>query len=743
MAKRNFLLGRGERLVEDVLGVRGGGPKEHPYTFSEARTRLGPMLDQVVLGLDELPTAACPDDHAVAAVTLNPEYIAKSYFPDRLLRSLSLEPVGSRPRRITPEKRSRDRPSEESITTELFVMGTRSAFRAWRARLPDWRETNPHSRQLTTIERVAAPTARDKIKGPLPESGGTVFEVVLHTGTEFGEDRVLRRFREYLANLKIDQMLNQRFRARGLCFVALDAPVDLAEQIAVFTAVRALREMPKLRMMRPTLRPPRVPMPAVRLPAEEPMDPSIPVAIFDGGIPDGHPLHTWANPIDPPGIGSTIPQLQEHGVAVTSAFFFGHVDPSNAISRPYAPVDHYRVLDTTPGQNPHTLFDVLGRIDNVLVNNHYDFINLSIGPRLPIEDDDVHAWTAVLDDRLSRGTTLAVIAVGNDGEGDAAAGLNRIQVPADCVNGLSVGACDSPESPWQRCSYSSVGPGRSPGLIKPDLVEFGGCSQRPFVVIGEQNTLTLNATEGTSFAAPAVLRLATGVRAHFGATLSILAIRALLIHTSEPSEDTCESVGRGRVARSIQDIVLCDDDTVRVVYQGRISPTRYIRAPIPVPSSTMPGKIGITATLCYATEVDPHHPGNYTRAGLEAAFRPHDQKRRRNAQIHANTKSFFGKARQGVTESGLRRDAWKWENCLHGTVSFQGRSLRNPVFDIHYNARSEGRDFAPDTALSYALVISVQAKRLPDLYDTIVRRYATQIEPLRPVVEIPITVTSH
>ena len=740
MAKRNFLVGRGERLVEDVLGIRGGGRKEHPYTFSETRTRLAPMLDQVVLGIDQLPSGACPDDRAVAAVTLNPEYIAKSYFPDGLFESLGLEPVGSRPRRITPEKRSNDRPPEESITTELFVMGPRSAFRAWRARLPDWRENSPSARQLTTIEQVAAPTPRDKIKGSLPEFGGTQFEVVLHTDPELGEDRVVRRFREYLANLEVDQTLNQRFRAHGLCFVALDAPAELAEEIAVFTAVRALRQMPTLRMMRPTLRTSRVPMPAVRLPAREPMDPTIQVAIFDGGIPNSHPLSTWANSIDAAGVGATATGLQQHGVAVTSAFLFGHVDPTKPISQPYAPVDHYRVLDTTPREDRYTLFDVLGRIDSILVNKHYDFVNLSIGPRLPIEDDEVHAWTAVLDDRLSHGTTLATIAVGNDGEGDAAAGLNRIQVPADCVNGLSVGACDSPETPWQRCTYSSVGPGRSPGLVKPDVVEFGGCLQRPFIVLGEQSTLTLNATEGTSFSAPSVLRLATGVRAHFGATLSALAIRALLIHTTEPSHHTCEDVGRGRIARSIQDIVLCDDDTVRVVYQGKISPTRYIRAPIPVPSATMPGIVQITATLCYATEVDPHHPGNYTRAGLEAAFRPHDERRRTSTQIHPNTKSFFGKAQKGMMEDSLRRDAWKWENSLHGQVAFHGRSLRNPAFDIHYNARRDGHDFAPDTELTYALVVSVQAKKLADLYDTVVRRYETQIEPLRPVVEIPVTI---
>ena len=224
MTNRNFLLGRGERLVEDVAGIRGGGPKHHPYTFSEARRRLTPMLARVVRGIDQLPNAACPDDQAVATVTLNPEYIAKSYFPDDLFTTLGLKPVGSRPRRITPEKRSKERLPEESITTELFVMGPRSAFRAWRSALPNWNVDIRGATELTTIEQIAAPSAHDKIKGKLPKSGGTVFEVVLHTDAKLGESRVVPRFRDYLANLGVDQKLNRRFYAGGLCFVALDAP---------------------------------------------------------------------------------------------------------------------------------------------------------------------------------------------------------------------------------------------------------------------------------------------------------------------------------------------------------------------------------------------------------------------------------------------------------------------------------------------------------------------------------------
>jgi hypothetical protein len=740
MTKRNFLLGKGERLVEDVAVARGGAPKSQPYTFFEARDRLAPMLSRVVRGIDQLPAAACPNDRAVATVTLNPEFIAKSYFPDHLFEAVGLEPVGSRPRRVTPQKRSKGREPEEAITTELFVMGPRSAFRAWRSSLPGWDERKAGATELSTIEQVAAPTARDKIKGRLPKTGEAVFEVVLHSDAGTGPNGIIPLFEDYLGDIGLARGVGRRFSAGGLCFVELEAPVDLADQIATFTPVRALRQMPTLRILRPTFRSSRVPMEDLALPTRGPLDPGIRAAIFDGGVPRGHPLGKWAKTIEPPGIGNTIPELQKHGVGVTSAFLFGHIDPSKPLGRPYAAVDHYRVVDTAPGQNPHELYEVLARIDQVLVDKPYQFVNLSIGPRLPIEDDEVHAWTAVIDDRFSRGTTLATIAVGNDGDGSAKDGLNRIQVPADCVNALAIGSCDNPDSPWQRCGYSSVGPGRSPGVVKPDFVEFGGSLQRPFIVVSESGGSGLEATEGTSFSAPSVLRLATGVRAHFADSLSMLAIRALLIHTTEPCEFPCEQVGRGRVARSVQDIVLCDDDTVRVVYQGAMAPARYIRAPIPLPSGTIPGKVTITATLCYPTAVDPHHPGNYTRAGLEPTFRPHNQKRKDPKQAHADSKSFFGKAQSGLLENELRRDAWKWENCLHTSVSFMGKTLRNPVLDIHYNARESGRNFAPKEQLPYALVISVHAKRLGDLYNKVLRKYAGQLEALRPVIEIPITV---
>lgn len=733
----NYLLGKGERLVQETIGVRGGGEKHHVYTFAEARSRLRPMIGKVARSIDELPAEACPDDQAVAALTINPEYIAKSYYPSDLIRAVGLTTVGSRPRKILPAKRSKNREPEEALTTQLFVMGRRSAFREWDAGLLNWGSEGAVAKGFTTIEEIHAPTVEEKIKGQLPESGEIVFEIVLHAGETTGARRIVPMFQKYLGRLGLKPRFERQFYAGGLCFVDLDAPVDLADEIALFTPVRAVRQMPKIRLLRPSFRTTGYSSKAVAMPAVGPVDPNLRVAIFDGGLPDQHPLSTWATPIDATGGGGTIPEFSEHGTAVTSAFLFGHIEPGKPLPQPYTAVDHYRVFDTTPGQDPHELAVVLARIDKVLNSQHYDFVNLSIGPKVPIEDDDVHPWTAVIDDRLARGKTLATIAVGNGGaEG---AGRDRVQVPSDCVNAMAVGACDSPDKRWARAAYSSVGPGRSPGIVKPDLVEFGGdILQRPFVVLSASTTPALEGTEGTSFAAPSTLRLATGIRAHFGPTLSTLAVHALVVHSLEPCTHHCSEVGRGRVARSLHNVVECPDDTVRVVYQGEISARQYIRAPVPVPLGALKGMVTIKATLCFSTDVDSHHPGNYTRAGLEPVFRPHDGKRRKPEQVHADSKSFFGKTQKGMTEDELRRDAWKWENCLHASNRFQGKSLSNPVFDIHYVARLEGRDFEPELPLTYAMVITVQSKAIPDLYNQIVRKYATQLEPLRPVIEIPV-----
>jgi Subtilase family len=314
----------------------------------------------------------------------------------------------------------------------------------------------------------------------------------------------------------------------------------------------------------------------------------------------------------------------------------------------------------------------------------------------------------------------------------------RIQTPADCVNALSVGGCDRMGAGWKRASYSSIGPGRSPGVIKPDGLAFGGSSREPYWVLNAEKPGAAMPITGTSFAAPTALRTAIGLKAHFGKLLTPLAIKALLLHGCDDGGHDKGEVGWGRIPAEVDDIVLTDQHAAHIVYQGELRPASWVRMQIPIPSGALPGMIDITATFCFATSTDPQDPLNYTRSGLEVRFRPNDRKRKDPKQLHADPSRFFQSKDVSVEESDLRTDAHKWETTLHKCRSIRGSGLRNPVFDVHYNARIGGRNTNSAEKIPYALVITIASKKTQDLYNKILQRYPTVLEPLKPVIEIPI-----
>ena len=704
---RNYLLGFGERLIVPIDIRKRGASKEAAYSFEEARARLASMLERTVAELDALPANACPDGETVASITLHPEYYAKSHFPGRFLRSADLRAVGSRPRRVRPDKRSRGREPEEALTTQLFVAGKRSSFRRIARETPERKPDAAGSSELPTIERVSAFAAEERLRA-LPEGEGRLpIEVVLHASEDPSDRFILASFHDYLEELGLDPPSRHIFFAQRLCFLALRASALQAREVARFSFLRVVRAMTRLRPTLPVLRSVVPSSRPIDLPQREVLDANLRVALLDGGLPAQSPLTKWAHSLETPSVGPPDPDCLRHGEAVTSALLFGSLG-SGAVERPLCRVDHYRVLDRNSIHDPYELFEVLDRIKSVLDQGNYEFFNISIGPEVPVDDDDVHAWTAVLDEHLADGRGLATIAAGNTGEAPKDPQLRkwRVQVPSDCVNGVAVGAADRLGASWARAPYSSLGPGRSPGIVKPDQEACGGSEREHFWVTDPAGTRAIS-TAGTSYAAPAALRAGLAVRAHFGPVLSALAIRALLIHRADPGSHPRKEVGWGRLPGHVDDLVICPSGSVRVVYQDEITAASYRRISIPLPRSGLPKTVRITATFCFATAVDSADPGNYTQAGLSVFFRPNASRFDAGA-IHPKTAPFFLPDQLYGPNQLLRRDARKWETCLHARVAKRAKSLDEPVFDIHYNARAGGRNGPVTGRIRYALILTIE-----------------------------------
>lgn len=751
MAPANLLLGNGESLTEDVVVTSGGGEKVPSYSFFEARDRILPMLRNAADAILNLPDDACPDDRAVLHLTLNPAYLAKSYYPKLLLNFVDADVVGSCSTAVCPVKMPKKTPSHKIMTTVLFAFGYRSKFQNWSRELKYWTSPKHTSqKQIAYIEGVSAPSPLSKVVGTLPDSDEILTEIVLHPKQSNRDSNLFSHFQDYVNERGLARCVGRSFSVRGLCFVEVNALRDSIEDIATYAGVRALRVMPKLRSLYPVTSKPLREVAALEVPRESALSNSVRVAILDGGIPRKHPLSRWTEPQAVAGIHGADEKLLNHGTAVTSAALFGPIQLGEPLPVPFAKIDHYPIVDKYDGLDETDLYLALERVDSILSESggKYDLINISFGPNKPVEDGEVDAWTTVIDSHLSNNNCLAAIAVGNNGELDAETRLNRVLVPSDCVNALAVGACNSLGVLWDRAPYSAVGPGRRPGIVKPDLISFGGSESEPFWAFGSSTPLRLYPKLGTSYSAPHVIHIASGIKACLGPQIDSQAIRALLIHTAEKREnDSTLEVGFGRCAQELDTILYCSDHEVRIVYQGSISPKKYIRAHIPIPASTIQGMVTLKATICYRSLIDPHHLGNHTQSTLETTFRPHSDKypkykNMKTGKVQLGSQPtpapFFNVELPGAMEYELRKDSSKWENCFHETKSMRGTSLKEPVFDLHYLPRKESQNSLPDQKLNFALVVSVTARSIPDLYDQVVRNYAGYLSPMQPILDVPL-----
>ena len=736
MAKmKNYLLGNGESLMEEFNPKGGGGPKKHPYTFEEARNRLIPQIHDVNSAVSLLPEKATPNNQIVTKFTIHPAYLAKSYFPDKFFRLINQKAIGSRGVSLIPEKWTRKGKPQLSESLVVYTSGKKEAFLDFEKTLQTDRIRNYQDYEdLKIFENIEIFHEKERLKGfddTIPEISNC--EIVLHASRSENDLFIVKSFKEYAESLNIDVNLKLTSYVGGLTFVPAKIPLDSLSEIEKFSFLRCIRPIPKLR----TFRGGYTTGIDYTLPDADAISSIYTTAILDAGFNESEELIRWTKSrnFDQ----NETQEAKNHGTGVTSAFLFGSIIEDEIQQVPYTTVDNINVYDPTDGEE---LFRSLKNIESTLLNNTYSLANLSIGPSYPIEDDDVSIWTSTLDSILSSRDILLTVASGNDGEKDRASGLARIQPPADSINSLAVGSTDYPDENWDRASYSCIGPGRSPGIVKPDVLDFGGSIKKPFYVInGDISNIGTVGVFGTSYSAPLTLRKAAGIKTTLGEQINMLTVKAILLHNANQKEYESIDVGWGKLPNSIDDFILCKDNQVQVIFQGTIKARQYMKFEIPLPDdiSEVGGNYSMKGTLCISTDVNPAHPSNYTRSGIEPIFYT-GRTVFKDEKSTNETKSFFPGSDYGKkTEEVQRSDFKKWENVLRADKTFRHSSLQNPYFVFHHNARNAGKDDekAPDVRFSF--ILSIESSKDAQLYNKVVRKYRTNLKMLRPIQEIPVS----
>lgn len=730
--KTNYLIGKAEELAKITPPPKMDPQSRDLYTIDEVVGRLKPQLEQLNQEFSNLDGSLYPRGYAVAKMTLHPSFIAKGHFPKQLLRDMGVRSIGSKATEVKPDKWMRKGTPEKSPSTSLFIAGKIENFVDFEKKLQEFTKESYAAQDLMKVWSFENIPAASKLKENNSSMPG-YFEVGIQFIPGGTSEFIKQSFISYARSLEFDIRDDLSLEVSNLWFIPVIGNPDKAVELARHSFVRVIRPMAPLRSFRPLVR--SLPGSSkAKLPSAPPLASDVRVAILDGGLPATHSIGPWLNEYRLSDSSShDYPGGPDHGLGVTSAFLFGPLPHDGEAPRPYSFVDHHRILDSEMnGEDPLELYRTLTHIEDILISRQYEFINISLGPDLPIDDDEIHPWTSLLDSYLADGETFLTIAAGNNGEGDVSLGLHRIQVPSDSVNAIAVGASDRSDKAWQKATYSASGPGRAPGRVKPDLLAFGGSHHQYFHVLNAAPYPELVPQQGTSFSAPYLLRKAVGIRALLGHNVTPLAIKALLINSAHRNDQEQCQIGWGKVIDEVDNLIQSPDGVAKILYQGELLPGKYLRVPLPLPKNGINGMVTIKATCCFSTHVDPQDTSMYTKAGVEIGWKPKKGKK---------PESFFQQVKK-ATEAELRRDAAKWEPVLHAEKRKNGNILDEPAFEIHYMARNSGADISATSAdiIKYAFVVTLEAPKHKEIFSDILDTYSEILSEIEPRITTDIEI---
>lgn len=732
------IIANGQYYIEPLTKRKGGGTPSFPHEYGEAKFRLCSDIRKIQDSIRDNEEVFL--DEKIVCIRLEPKYEAKSYTPNSLVTESGMKLVGGR-------KYSLD--SEDSSKAKMYFVRTNdSELAELKSKFETGKKdhVNKWKEQVCTIKSIDLLRPEEKAMGFSDSWEKGTVEVVIHPlGEDY--DKAVDRFFDVVKISKSEAVV--RTYEDGLTFVCMHMD---RESMALAQKYNPLRSIKPMRDdWQEQIRVSSMVAPAPQLPNNI-LKSSIKVGVFDGGVPSGTKLlDPYVDNYDMVKAEPTEESLN-HGANVCGAILYGTglagKMETDTVDNPLVSIESFRVLPSVKTDNLEADYQMYTTIDIIekVVTERSDIkvYNLSFGPRGAIIDDEINRFTYVCD-RLTYNiddgevNPLFCIAAGNDGTSESP--FNRIQSPADMVNGLAVGAYTlSQLNDKYRAPYSCVGPGREGAKIKPDILEFGGTTDRPF--ISTKSGDLVMGTAGTSLAAPVVagkigrlMAASDQIVPHMG--------RTLLIHSAE-SEGTGEHCF-GFCIEDVKDILNCSDNKVTILYEGDITSSATVKLPIFAPGiSEIHGNADIKWTICTVVNPNINDTDAYTNNCIEDTFYPNDMKftfRKNKIDKHLNLlkdtdinlarellKQGYSKselpvsksAKQYFAEADLRNNDFKWDTIIRKNIRMRCSSLLNPFISLH----AIGRDEYEHEKIKYFVVITIDVPKFKgSLYDYILQTY--------------------
>lgn len=747
------IIAHGEKYIEPVIKKNNFGNKNMPHEYGEAKSKICSNLSDIEQKI--IDGSEVFMDEKVLCVRLEPKFEAKSYMPTSIAVSEDMKFIGGRKYKyVTPD-------GEEKYAKLYFLKTKNEGI----VKLKNILETGQKDhvdtwrKQIQSINTIDLLNGNEKVQGFADDWEKGNVEIVLHPMGKDNEKKVINEFCS-MSGLALDEIIIRSY-SEGIIFISAMCDKKTIEQVKMFNPLRSIHPMGEIE-----LDPFRMVMPASEgpIPPKRKLKSNIKVGVFDGGVNEDVPL--LAGYVNNNHEVSTMPTTKSlrHGTGVCGALLYGHMGgktPQDEMENPAVFIESFRVLPedrTIYANETEKILGMYATIDTIerVVRKRKDIklFNLSFGPAGPILDDEISRFTYVLDlltYDVEEGEVnpLFCIAVGNDGnKGEL---LDRIQSPSDMVNGLAVGSYSYNMLDEKiRASYSCKGPGREGAKIKPDIVEFGGSQERPFISVG-LNDNTLEMFAGTSFATPVgtgkvgkLMAESEEIVPHMG--------RTLLIHNAhtDKKEIRDNEIGYGFSDISTEDMLNCEANKVTILYQGELESSNTAKLPIFAPFiNYATGNVNITWTITTIVNPDNSDVDAYTNNCIEDTFYPNsaiynftkekcktkklDITKSENASIieellnqgyKQSTMPVSAPAKKGNSETELRSKDLKWDTVIKKNKSMRASSLLNPFITVH----AIGRNGYEREKIKYFIAITIEAPKYKgNLYDSILQTYTNLV----------------
>lgn len=765
---RRPILYNGQVYSEPVIKKSGGSEKIMRQTFEEARDSVIENISHVKHNMRNMAAETRLPKEIILSLTLEPEFSAKSYYPDSLFdldtERFGLKEVGSR---IVHKTESIEGTDEYKVITSkmFFIRATEESLNSFEKQLKLESSTQTKKfkldiRKITTLDFLPSD---ERVLGIPNEWTTGRLEAVLHP-FDLDNEKSLNHFLSIIESQGVD-MKNVKYKQyqSGVTFVSFIGSRNVLDSISEYNPLRnihplKMRNLPDIGRSTLVNSGPIEPNFSIKSP--------IVVGVIDGGINEENPFLTNYSTAEFVVSGNPLSKYVNHGTQVSGAVLYGPLNnfsTGDILPEPNVSIKSFGVLSDET-DDPE-LYDVIDAMELFVPrNSDIKVYNLSLGPSGPVLDDSISRFTYSCDLLSNDYGVLFCVAVGNDGEKD---GYDRIQSPADSVNCLGVGAFTKRDGKKVRASYSSMGPGREGGKMKPDIMAFGGCDQHPIHLIAD-NVGEKIWSLGTSFASPIVAGMAGQLIGESNGNINSLTAKALLIHSAESDQQLhCHEMGHGALPENIESITSCVGNSYTLIYSGEIQIGKYAEYLIPW-EKIESGKVLFDWTVAVLTDVDQLSSDDYTSSSVEVAFYPNrnkynfknetgeplgeELKKSEIVDIEFNSEratyllengwvqSTFpitGTVRpQYKTEDQLRADL-KWDSLDTRQKSMRVDSINEPAFHIHALGRGSRNSIAN---VKFSLILTVTTPNAEiDIYETILNKYSALI-PLEIQTEADISV---